>query len=335
MDRAKGNQIGGRDFPRIGRERGIRRSPDHEGSDAESRARLEIVQSPEEVLRADVEPDFLVELSKGGFGSALAGLDAAAWKGPLASVMAKPRRSPRENEGGFSFVVSDDDRDDRRGSEAFFGHLSSRKSLEVGLESLAKLPGVPKRLHSPIMVASAPGGTPFESQEVPLKRFLSVLIVFAVVAAPSVALAHPHFNKTITVALPGGAEATIVYNTTPANEANAESAKVGEFITPRRPSLKLSAEVKAGAVTIPAGEYTIGVIKNSPSDWTMALYKGGLARGATPEMANVIKLESNYTANAGNAPHMLIDITPGKGKFEGKAVLTLHFGNLFLEGVLS
>ena len=32
---------------------------------------------------------------------------------------------------------------------------------------------------------------------------------------------------------------------------------------------------------------------------------------------------------------MLIDITPGDGKLEGRAVLTLHFGGLFLSGALS
>jgi hypothetical protein len=31
---------------------------------------------------------------------------------------------------------------------------------------------------------------------------------------------------------------------------------------------------------------------------------------------------------------MLIDVTPGHGKFEGKAVMTLHFGSLFLSGLL-
>ena len=168
-----------------------------------------------------------------------------------------------------------------------------------------------------------------------MTRLLAVLIVTAVVWAPSFSLAHPHFNKTITCALPGGAEATIAYNTTPANMTHAQNAKAGEFITPRRPSLKLSADVTAGSVTLPAGEYTIGVVKNGPDDFVMALYKGGLARGAAPDMANVIKLESSYSANAGSAEHMLIDITPGKGKFEGKAVLTLHFGTLFLEGALS
>lgn len=168
-----------------------------------------------------------------------------------------------------------------------------------------------------------------------MKRLVAILIVLAVVLAPSMGLAHPHFNKTITCQLPGGAEATIAYNTTPANVTHAETAKVGEFITPRRPSLKLSADVVAGSATLPAGEYTIGVVKNGPNDFVMALYKGGLARGATPDMANVIKLDSVYSSNAGSAEHMLIDITPGKGKFEGKAVLTLHFGTLFLEGALS
>ena len=41
-----------------------------------------------------------------------------------------------------------------------------------------------------------------------------------------------------------------------------------------------------------------------------------------------------FSADQGSAGHMLLDITPGAGKFEGKAVLTLHFGSLFLAGVL-
>ncbi len=168
-----------------------------------------------------------------------------------------------------------------------------------------------------------------------MKNFLCFLCVFMVLLVPSLALAHPHFNKTITAKLPGGAEATIAYNTTPANVSRAESAAVGTFITPRRPKLSLSADVMAGGVTIPAGEYTIGVIKNGASDWTMGLYKGALARGTEPDMSQVIKLDSSYSSNEGSAEHMLIDITPGSGKFEGKAVLTLHFGTMFLEGALS
>ncbi len=148
-------------------------------------------------------------------------------------------------------------------------------------------------------------------------------------------LAHPHFNKTVTVSLPGGVEATITYGTTPANEMHAANAKVGEFVTPRQPRLKVSADLKAGSVTIPAGEYIIGVIKNSENDWTMALYAGQLGRGAKPETSKLIKLDSMYSSAAGKAEHMLVDISPGTGKLEGRAVLTLHFGSMFLAGALT
>jgi hypothetical protein len=148
------------------------------------------------------------------------------------------------------------------------------------------------------------------------------------------ASAHPHFRKTVTAALAPGLEVTVTYDTTPANEALAQSAKVGEFVTPRRPLVKLGGELKAGDATLPAGEYTLGAIKNGEKDWTMALYPGRLQRGDTPETAKAIKLKSQLLTSKGTAEHMLIDITPGSGPFEGKAVLTLHFGSLELEGLL-
>jgi len=149
------------------------------------------------------------------------------------------------------------------------------------------------------------------------------------------AFTHPHFNKTVSATLPSGAEASITYNTTPANETRAAGVKVGVFVTPRRPMLKLSADVKAGSVSIPAGEYTIGVIRNDEKDWTMALYPGALPREGTPDVAKALKLESLFSTDHGIAEHMLLDITPGSGKLEGRAALTLHFGNLFLAGALS
>jgi hypothetical protein len=166
------------------------------------------------------------------------------------------------------------------------------------------------------------------------KRAVVSLSLALSVAAGSSLLAHPHFNKTVTAKLPSGTEVTIAYNTTPANELRAKEVKVGAFVTPRRPTLKLSTDVKSGAVTIPAGEYTIGVVKNGDDDWTMALFPGQVPRGAEPEATKIIKLPSMYSSASGTAEHMLIDITPGHGKFEGKAVLTLHFGSMFLAGAL-
>ena len=166
---------------------------------------------------------------------------------------------------------------------------------------------------------------------------ITALLSTATVAAfaGTVALAHPHLNKTVTAVLPQGPEVTITYNTTPANELHAQNAKVGEFVTPRRPVLKLSAELKNEKLTLPAGEYTIGVVKNGEADWTLALYPGRLQRDEKPDVAKVIKLESMFETGKGTAEHMLIDVTPGHGKFEGKAVLTLHFGTLFLAGLLA
>lgn len=166
-----------------------------------------------------------------------------------------------------------------------------------------------------------------------LRPALALVVLAMLLARP--ALAHPHFQKTITVKLPSGTEVTLTYNTTPANEMRATEVKVGTFVTPRRPVLKLSSELKAGAVTLAAGEYTIGVVKNGDNDWTMALYPGVLDRAAAPDVAKAIKLDSTYSSAQGKAEHMLIDITPGAGKFEGKAVLTLHFGTMFLAAALS
>jgi hypothetical protein len=159
-------------------------------------------------------------------------------------------------------------------------------------------------------------------------------LAFSLLGA-SAALARPHFNKTVTAALGPGVEVTISYNTTPANEIHAQNAKVGEFVTPRRPSLKLSGELKTEKAALAAGEYTIGVIKNGEKDWTLALYPGRLQRGDTPDSAKAIRLESLFSTDHGTADHMLIDVTPRHGKFEDKAVLTLHFGSLSLAGVLA
>jgi hypothetical protein len=167
-----------------------------------------------------------------------------------------------------------------------------------------------------------------------MKRIAVMCLVSAGLGA-AFADAHPHFNKTVTAKLPSGVEASITYNTTPSNEVRAAEAPVGVFVTPRRPVLKLSAALETGKVTVPAGDYTIGVIKNGDKDWTMALYPGVLGREDKPDVAKAIRLESAFSADHGVAEHMLIDITPGGPKLEGRAVLTLHFGGLFLSGALS
>ena len=154
-----------------------------------------------------------------------------------------------------------------------------------------------------------------------------------VLTIASLAPAHPHIKKDITVKLPAGAAVTISYITEPSNESHTANAAVGSFLHAGA-RIALSAEVKTGTVTLPAGEYTIGAIKNGDNDYTMALYPARLRLSDPVDTAKAIKLESVFSRDMGTAHHMLVDVSPGHGKLEGKTVLTLHFGTLHLAGVL-
>ncbi len=169
-----------------------------------------------------------------------------------------------------------------------------------------------------------------------MKKTLTGMIALGLLlGTPAITISHPHFNKTITANLPGGVAVTIAYTTVPANEDHTKKAAVGAFLTPGRPMLKLSGDLKAGEMTIPAGDYHIGVMKKAENDWVLVLHPGQVPRGQTPDTEKLIKLDSMFSTAHGVAEHSLIDLTPGSGKFEGKVVLTIHFGSLFLAGLVS
>ena len=159
------------------------------------------------------------------------------------------------------------------------------------------------------------------------------ILVFILLGA-TILSAHPHFNKQITAQLPGDVEATITYQTVPANEEHTNAAPNGSFVTPRSPRLTLSGDLMAGSLSIPAGQYIIGVVKNSASDWTLALYPGTLGQGETPADSDLLKLDSMFFTVTEPIEHLTLDITPGHGKHEGKAVLTINFGSMAVHGAL-
>ncbi len=156
-----------------------------------------------------------------------------------------------------------------------------------------------------------------------------------VLVGATVLMAHPHFNKKVIAQLPGGVEATISYQTVPANEQHTQGAAIGSFLTPRSPGLNLSGELRVGSTVIPAGDLIIGVVKNGAEDWTLALYPGQVGRGETLDTSRLIKLDSMFTRTSEAVEHLSIDINPGHGRFEGKAVLIINFGTLTLHGALS
>jgi hypothetical protein len=165
---------------------------------------------------------------------------------------------------------------------------------------------------------------------------MKIFAVFCVlILAASAVVAHPHFQMNVTATLSEDSEASVAFYTVPANMTHAENAANGAFLAPGLPKLTLSANVKAGSVSIPAGTYTVGAIKNSMDDWTMALSPGELARGATPDMSKLIKLDSEYVKSNEPGGHLWLYIGPGEGKFEGKATLGMGFGSMILTGALN
>ena len=158
-------------------------------------------------------------------------------------------------------------------------------------------------------------------------------IFSVIVLLTSILWAHPHFPKEVSADLPSGAKATINYTTVPSNESHATNAAVGSFVTPRGPRITFSADVKSGSTTIAAGEYTVGVIKDSDTNWTLALYPGRVSRSEPPDASKLIKMDSEYR-KAANVEHLAVDIIPGHGRLEGKTVLSLAFGTMACEGAL-
>ncbi len=162
------------------------------------------------------------------------------------------------------------------------------------------------------------------------------LAVFSVLfLAASLVVAHPHLETTITTTLPGDVEVSVAFYTNPVNMPLAEKASSGSFLTSGMPVLKISGDLKAGSVSIPAGTYTVGAIKNSMDSWTMALSPGELGEGETADMSKLIKLDSEFVKAPEAGEHSWVYIGPGAGKFEGKVVFEMGFGPLVLYGCLS
>ncbi len=152
-------------------------------------------------------------------------------------------------------------------------------------------------------------------------------------AAAALALAHPHFNKTVSTTI-GEVEVSLAYNSTDANMERVAAVEAGAFVSPRGPRLTVSGDLMAGDLTVAAGEYTIGVMKDDAGSWTMALHEGRIPRGEMPDMSKVMELDSRYSEEMGTRDHMAIDITAGSGDFAGRPVLTIHFGHMYLEAAI-
>ena len=161
------------------------------------------------------------------------------------------------------------------------------------------------------------------------------LFILAVVMLTATALvAHPHFQKTTTAKLSEDVEVSISFFTVPANMEHVANVAAGEFVSPGLPKFKTGSAITAGGANVPAGTYTVGVIKNGSEDWTMALSPGELGFNDKPDMSKLIKLDSSFMKSNDDTGHLVVDVFPGAGKFEGKAVILLGFGTMWVQGLV-
>ena len=159
-------------------------------------------------------------------------------------------------------------------------------------------------------------------------------IVAVVLLAATVLAAHPHFQKTTTAKLSGDVEVSLSFTTVPANMAHLDGIANGDFVSPGLPRFETGTALTAGSASVPAGTYTVGAVKNGADDWTMVLSPGELGFNDSPDMSKLIKLDSDYMTSQDNTEHLVVDIFPGEGKFEGKAVILLGFGTMWVQGLI-
>ena len=161
-----------------------------------------------------------------------------------------------------------------------------------------------------------------------------VLVLAVVLLSATALVAHPHFQKTTTAKLSDTVEVSLSFFTVPANMSHLADIATGDFVSPGLPKFKSGNAITAGGASIPAGTYTVGVIKNGADDWTMALSPGELGFGDKPDMSKLIKLDSSFMKGNDPVAHLVVDVFPGSGKFEGKAVILLGFGTMWVEGLI-
>ena len=160
-------------------------------------------------------------------------------------------------------------------------------------------------------------------------------IALAVVLLTATALiAHPHFQKTTSAKISENVEVSLSFFTVPANMEHVAKIGAGEFVSPGLPKFETPSAITAGSASVPAGTYTVGVVKKRDSDWQMVLSPGQLAFGDSPDMAKLIELDSTFKKSNDPVDHLVVDIFPGDGKFEGKAVILLGFGTMWVQGLI-
>ena len=163
------------------------------------------------------------------------------------------------------------------------------------------------------------------------------LVLFAAILAVSAAAvvnAHPHFRKSVVAKLPD-LEIKLEYITYPWNPSHLSDVKDGFIFNCGNATVEFSKPVTAGGKEIAAGRYLLRARAKDVDSWTFLLVTPPPDRSTPPDMTKAIDLVTKTLTGRPVNDHLSLDISPGHGETEGKALFVLSWGDRQLEGVLA
>ncbi len=168
-----------------------------------------------------------------------------------------------------------------------------------------------------------------------MKKTLTICLVAASLACAAIALsAHPHFRKTVVAKLPD-LEIKLEYITYPWNPAHLSEVKEGFVFSCGNAAVEFSKPVKIGSQELPAGKYLLRARAKDVDHWTLVLLPPPPDRNTPPDMSKAVELATKTLTGRPVNEHLSLDIAPGHGDTDGKALFVLSWGDRQLEGVIA
>ena len=127
-------------------------------------------------------------------------------------------------------------------------------------------------------------------------KLKSVFLAIAILLTISMAVAHPHFNRTSKISMGQGQDVTITHVTFPWNEANPDRMPADGWAVGGA-KVATTMALTSGGTSIPAGEYGVKINKASKG-FSMQLTSGD----------KTYDLESKNTTGLSDQDHLMIDI---------------------------
>jgi hypothetical protein len=97
-------------------------------------------------------------------------------------------------------------------------------------------------------------------------------------ALAALGMFHPHVNRTEVLELEKVGKIELTHITVPFNPKHLEKVEKGYIYHLGFASLKLPCDLKAGDVTVPAGEHTLAARYAGDGQWELVLFPKGLSR---------------------------------------------------------